>query len=97
MQDGPSQAGQSVVGVRQRKLKKIWRPLGEGSLTIITIMQDGLSRVQRFVIVVRKRKHRKSMETLKRGVSDRHNDYARWTVVSMTVRRRCPLEDTWKK
>ena len=36
---------------------------------------------------------KKRMETLKRGVSDRHDGYAGRTVESMTVRRRCPLDD----
>ena len=37
---------------------------------------------------------RKSMETLRKGVSDRHNGYAGKTIEFMTVRRRCPFEDT---
>ena len=38
----------------------------------------------------------KKMETVRRGVSDRHNGHAGWTVVGMTVRRTCPFEDTYK-
>ena len=38
----------------------------------------------------------KKMETLKRGVSDRHDGYAGRTVESMTVRRRCSSWDTLK-
>ena len=37
--DGPS--SMSVVG----HLEKVWRPLGDGSLTIMTVVQDGPSRV----------------------------------------------------
>ena len=33
----------------------------------------------------------KKMETLKRGVSDRHDGYAGQTVEKTTVRRMCPL------
>ena len=35
--------------------------------------------------------HLKKMETLKRGVSDRHDGYAGQTVERTTVRRMCPL------
>ena len=38
--------------------------------------------------------HLKKMDTLKRGVSDRYDGYAGRAVESMTVSRRCPLEDT---
>ena len=37
---------------------------------------------------------KKEMETLKRGVFDRHDGYVGRTVESMIVSRRCPLEDT---
>ena len=40
---------------------------------------------------------RKKMETLWRGVSDRHDGYAGRTVEGMMIRRRCPSKDTWKK
>ena len=50
--NGPSSI--SVMG----HLKK-WRPLREGSLTVMTVMQDGLSRVWRSVVDVRWRTHRK--------------------------------------
>ena len=39
---------------------------------------------------------RKSMEILRRWVSDRHDGCAGWTVEGKMVRRRCPLEETWK-
>ena len=36
------------------------------------------------------------VETLRREVSDRHDICVGWTIEGMTVRRRCPLEDTYK-
>ena len=36
----------------------------------------------------------KKIETLRRGVSDRHNGHAGRTVVGTTVRHMCPLKDT---
>jgi len=36
----------------------------------------------------------KGMETLRRGVSDRHDGCTGRTVEGTTVRRRCPLVDT---
>ena len=40
---------------------------------------------------------RKSMETLRRKVSDRHDGCAGRTIEGMKVRRRCLSYDTWKK
>ena len=52
-------AGRTVVGmtVRHKSLlkdtrEKKWRPLGEGSLTGITVMQDGPSQGRRSVTYV---------------------------------------------
>ena len=73
--------------------KKIWRPLGEGSLTIEEVMQDEPSQVRRSVVGVRQRTLEKNMETLRRGVSNRHNGYAGQTTEGMTIRRCCPFED----
>ena len=39
----------------------------------------------------------RNMETHRRRVSDRHDGHAGRTVVGMTVRHMCPLEDTLKK
>ena len=36
-------AGQTVVDVRQRTLRKSWRPLALGSLTAMKVVQDGPS------------------------------------------------------
>ena len=47
-------------------------------------------------MTVRRRTLEKNMETLSRGVSDRHHGRAGWTVERMTVRHMCPLKDTWK-
>ena len=44
-----------------------------------------------------RRTFEKKMETLRGGVSDRHDGRAGWTVVGMTVHHMCPLKDTWKK
>ena len=67
-------AGRTVTGttVRHRcptvdTWKKIWRPLGEGSLTIETVMQDGPSRVQQSIIGVRQKTLERNMETLGEG------------------------------
>ena len=46
---------------------------------------------------VRRRTLCKNMETHMRGVSDRHEGHAGWTVVGKTVRHMCLLKDTWKK
>ena len=43
---------------------------------------------------VRRRTLEKKMETLRRGVSDRYDGHAGWTVVGMTVRNMCPLKNT---
>ena len=45
-------------------------------------------------MTVRRRTLEKNMETLRRGVSDRHDGHAGRTVVGMTVRHMCPLKDT---
>ena len=50
----------SVVGY----LQKVRRPLGEGSLTVMTVMQDGPSRVGLSVIDVHWRTLRKSERPL---------------------------------
>ena len=42
---------------------------------------------------VRRRTLERNMETLSRGVFDRHDGYAGWTVVGMTFRH-MPLKDT---
>ena len=44
--------------------------------------------------MVRRRTLEKNMETLRRGVSDRHDDHAGRTVMGMTIRHMCPLKDT---
>ena len=49
------------------------RPLGQGSLKTMTTVKDGPSWVRRSIIDVRQRTIRKSMETLRRGVFDRHD------------------------
>ena len=94
-------AGRTVDGMTVRRRcpsegtwKKIWRPLGEGTLTVTTVVQDGPSRVCRLVVDVRQRTLKKSMETLNRWVSDRHDGFAGRVVEGMKVRRRCPSEDT---
>ena len=46
---------------------------------------------------IRRRTLEKKMETLRRGVSDRHDGHAGQTVVGTTVRHMRPLKDTWKK
>ena len=43
---------------------------------------------------VHRRTLEKNMETLRGGVSDRHDGRAGRTVVGMTVRHMCPLKDT---
>ena len=80
----------SVVG----HLEDFWRPLLEGSLTIMTVVQDGTSWVRRSVVSVRRWTLGKFLETLVRGVFDHHDGRAGRTVVCMTVRRKCPSLDT---
>ena len=48
-------AGRTVTGttVRRRTLEKNMETLGEGSLTVMTVMQDGPSWVRRSVTYVR--------------------------------------------
>ena len=46
---------------------------------------------------VRRRTLKKKMETLRRGVSDRHDGYVGHTVVGTTVCHMCPLKNTWEK
>ena len=48
-------------------------------------------------MTVRRRTLEKKIETLKRGVSNRHDGHAERTVMTTTVRHMCPLEDTWVK
>ena len=57
-------------------LEKVWRPLGEGSLTVMTVMQDEPLRVSWSGADVCKRTLGKKLETLRKGVSDRHDGYA---------------------
>ena len=45
-------------------LERVWRPLGEGSLTTMTVVQDEPSWVRRFVVDVRQRTLRKSWRSL---------------------------------
>ena len=57
-------------------------------------VKEGLLQVQRSVVGVRQRTLEKNMETLRRGVSDRHNGHAGRTVMGMTVCCTRPFEDT---
>ena len=75
-------------------LEKVWRPSGDGSLTIMTVVKDGLSRARRSIVDFPKKIHRKRWETLRNRVTDNQNGYAGWTVVPTTVHRMCPLVDT---
>ena len=45
---------------------------------------------------VHRRTLERNMETLRRGVSDRHNGHGGWTVMGMTVCRARPFDDTKK-
>ena len=60
-------------------------------------MQNGPSQIRRSVVDVHRRTLKKKMETLRRGVSDRHDGYAGHTVVGTTVCHMCPLKNTWEK
>ena len=67
------------------------------SLTSMTVCAGGPSQARRCIVGVRRRILKKNMVTLSRGVSDRHDGLARWTVMGMAVHHMCPLKDTWKK
>ena len=83
----------SVVG----HLEKKWGPLGQGSLTVMTVMQDGPSRVWRSVVDVRWRTLRKSERPLGIGSLTVMTVCTGRTVVGMTVCRMCLFVDTWTK
>ena len=74
----------SVVG----QLENFWRPLLEGSLTIMTVKQDGPSLVRRSVVRFHRRTLRKCWETLRNRVSDNQNGCEGRTVVKTMVRHR---------
>ena len=70
-------------------LEKVWRPLGERSVTVMTVVLDGPSSVRHSVLDVCLYTLGKKIETLRTRVSDNHDSCAGWTVVIMTVHHRC--------
>ena len=76
---------------------KKFRPLEQGSLKTMTIVKDGPSWVRMFIIHVRQRTIRRSMETLRREVSNRHDGCEGRTIEATKVHSICLLVDTKKK